>query len=117
MSSFAKRRSSRVREMPRTSLGGASRRPSWPQPPSPWCATVAWHSTIRCAISPTHCASFFSIALDRLVLRPLGIKGVRLATQRRDFSAAYDPKWVYHGLLVGPLREAAALLQRRRRLS
>jgi CubicO group peptidase (beta-lactamase class C family) len=56
--------------------------------------------------------SSLNMALDRLVLRPLGIEGVRLATQRSDFSAAYDPKWVYHGLLVGPLREAATLLQR-----
>jgi hypothetical protein len=37
---------------------------------------------------------------------------VRLVTERKDFSPTYDPKWVYHGLLVGPLDSAARLLQR-----
>ena len=52
------------------------------------------------------------VAVDTLVLEPLGIEGVRLATERKDFSPTYDPRWVYHGLLVGPLRQAALLLQR-----
>jgi CubicO group peptidase (beta-lactamase class C family) len=51
-------------------------------------------------------------ALDRLVLSPLKIEGVRLAVDRADFGNRYDPKWVYHGLLLGPLRQAALLLQR-----
>ena len=51
-------------------------------------------------------------ALHELVIAPLGIEHVRLAVERRDFSPTYDPKFVYHGLLVGPLREAALLLQR-----
>lgn len=51
-------------------------------------------------------------ALHRLVLGPLAIDGVRLALQRGDLSPLYDPKWVYHGLLLGPLEQAAKLLQR-----
>jgi CubicO group peptidase (beta-lactamase class C family) len=51
-------------------------------------------------------------ALDHLVLRPLGIAGVRFAADRAHYSPDYDPRWVYHGLLVGPLRQAALLLQR-----
>jgi hypothetical protein len=58
-------------------------------------------------------------ALDHLVLHPLGIDGARLATRRGDLAgvlmgetADYDPRWVYHGLLVGPLRQAALLLDR-----
>lgn len=51
-------------------------------------------------------------ALDELVMAPLGIARARLAEERRDFSPGYDPKWVYHGLLVGPLEQAALLLQR-----
>lgn len=51
-------------------------------------------------------------ALHELVMVPLNIERVRLAVERRDFSPTYDPKWVYHGLLVGPLAAAALLLQR-----
>jgi CubicO group peptidase (beta-lactamase class C family) len=58
-------------------------------------------------------------ALNHLVLRPLGIERVRLATRRADLADVsmgenhdYDPGWVYHGLLVGPLRQAALLLDR-----
>jgi CubicO group peptidase (beta-lactamase class C family) len=58
-------------------------------------------------------------ALHHLVLRPLGIEGARLATRRADLAEVlmgenhdYDPCWVYHGLLVGPLRQAALLLDR-----
>ena len=58
-------------------------------------------------------------ALAALVLRPLGIEGARLAVRREDLASvtmgqnhAYDPRWVYHGLLVGPLADAAWLLHR-----
>ena len=51
-------------------------------------------------------------ALDHLVLKPLGIAGVRFAADRAHYSPDYDPRWVYHGLLVGPLHQAALLLQR-----
>ena len=51
-------------------------------------------------------------ALDHLVLKPLGIAGVRFAADRAHYSPDYDPRWVYHGLLVGPLHQAAMLLQR-----
>jgi len=51
-------------------------------------------------------------ALDHLVLEPLGIVGVRFAADRAHYSPAYDPRWVYHGLLVGPLQQAGLLLQR-----
>jgi CubicO group peptidase (beta-lactamase class C family) len=51
-------------------------------------------------------------ALDHLVLRPLGIAGVRFAADRTHYSPGYDPRWVYHGLLVGPIAQAALTLQR-----
>lgn len=58
-------------------------------------------------------------ALRRLVLHPLGIAGARVALEPRDLArvamgraAAYHPGWVYHGLLVGSVRDAALLLQR-----
>ncbi len=56
------------------------------------------------------------MALDRLVFRPLGIDGVRLAQTRADLAGlpgiveGYHPGWVYHGLLIGPLHAAVLLL-------
>jgi CubicO group peptidase (beta-lactamase class C family) len=51
-------------------------------------------------------------ALDRLVLRPLGIVGVRLATGRGELAPDYDSRWVYHGSLIGPLAQAALFMDR-----
>ncbi|MBN9089415.1 MAG: beta-lactamase family protein [Reyranella sp.] len=49
-------------------------------------------------------------ALDRLVLQPLGIAGVRLATGRGELAPDYDSRWVYHGSLIGPLARAALFM-------
>lgn len=54
-------------------------------------------------------------ALLQRALLPLGISEVRLARQRGDLpgaAARYDPAWVYHGLLIGPLPQAAMFLDR-----
>lgn len=58
-------------------------------------------------------------ALAQRVFGPLGLSRVRLATRRSDLdsvnmgpAATYDPGWVYHGLLVGSLAEAALCLDR-----
>jgi CubicO group peptidase (beta-lactamase class C family) len=55
-------------------------------------------------------------ALQQRLLAPLGAAQVRLARSRADWSLGappdYDPAWVYHGLLVGPLDQAALLLDR-----
>jgi CubicO group peptidase (beta-lactamase class C family) len=57
-------------------------------------------------------------ALRALILDPIGLTGTRLATRRTDFRdifwpflRSYDPRWVYHGCLIGPPMEAARLLQ------
>lgn len=57
--------------------------------------------------------------LRRRVLEPLDIARAALACDRADLTGVemgdageYDPRWVYHGLLVGPLGEAALLLER-----
>jgi CubicO group peptidase (beta-lactamase class C family) len=56
-------------------------------------------------------------ALTERVFAPLGLTRVRLAKTRADLEGvnmgsapSYDPGWVYHGLLVGPLEEAALCL-------
>jgi CubicO group peptidase (beta-lactamase class C family) len=58
-------------------------------------------------------------AIRRLVLHPLGIEEAYLARTPADLAGAvmgsassYHPGWVYHGLIVGPLRDAALLLDR-----
>ncbi|MES2821659.1 MAG: serine hydrolase domain-containing protein [Pseudomonadota bacterium] len=58
-------------------------------------------------------------ALQQRLFAPLGISQVRLAATPVDLHgvhlgsiANYHPGWVYHGLLVGPLSEAALLLER-----
>ncbi len=56
-------------------------------------------------------------ALSALVLQPLDIGRARFAATRADLEgvtcvSGYDPRWVYHGLLVGPLADAALLLHR-----
>jgi CubicO group peptidase (beta-lactamase class C family) len=50
--------------------------------------------------------------LERRVLRPLAISGVRLATERGELAPDYDSGWVYHGSLIGPLAQAALFLDR-----
>jgi CubicO group peptidase (beta-lactamase class C family) len=58
-------------------------------------------------------------ALHNLVLAPAGLKRARLAQSKLDLADVemgcardYDPGWVLHGLLVGPISEAAHLLHR-----
>lgn len=58
-------------------------------------------------------------ALVQQALAPLGLSGVRVAKAGTDLASlclgaasTYDPGWVYHGLLVGPLSGAALFLDR-----
>jgi len=58
------------------------------------------------------------VALAKLVLLPLGITDARFAHSPADLAGvtmgarAYHPGWVYHGLIIGPLRAAPLLLDR-----
>ncbi len=64
------------------------------------------------------CGADLDAALRALVLAPLGIAGPRIATTRADLAGvamggrSYHPGWVYHGLMVGRLADAALLLDR-----
>jgi CubicO group peptidase (beta-lactamase class C family) len=66
-----------------------------------------------------HCGESLGNAISRLVLRPLAIAGPRIAASPADLADVamgeantYHPGWVYHGLMVGRLRDAALLLHR-----
>jgi len=57
-------------------------------------------------------------ALRGLVLGPMGIVRTRIATTPDDMKQTfwgnpngYDPRWVYHGLLIGPPSDAAGFLR------
>jgi len=64
------------------------------------------------------CGCDLAAALSALVLNPLGAEMTRLAGTPADLAGVimgvdhYHPGWAYHGLLVGPLREAVVLLDR-----
>ena len=57
--------------------------------------------------------------LSRSIFEPLGLGTTRFAVTKADLIGVnmgqaedYDPGWVYHGLLVGPVTEATLLLDR-----
>ncbi len=58
-------------------------------------------------------------AVDRLLLRPMNVEGVRFARTPEDLAGTqwgnsqnYHPGWVAHGLLIGPPVSAALILDR-----
>ncbi|MDZ3992083.1 serine hydrolase domain-containing protein [Pseudomonas sp. Teo4] len=58
-------------------------------------------------------------AVSQRALIPLGLSNVRFARTRADLqttllgsTSEYDPAWVYHGLLIGPVSQAAQFLDR-----
>jgi CubicO group peptidase (beta-lactamase class C family) len=58
-------------------------------------------------------------AVSRRALIPLGLSSVRFAKTRADLqqtylasTSSYDPAWVYHGLLIGPISQAVLFLDR-----
>ena len=58
-------------------------------------------------------------AVGQRALTPLGLSNVRFAKTREDLQTThlgntsnYDPAWVYHGLLIGPISQAAQFLDR-----
>lgn len=56
-------------------------------------------------------------ALSELVFQPMGLQRTRIATTPADMAdtywgnaSGYDPRWVYHGLLIGPPSDAVRFL-------
>ncbi len=83
-----------------------------------WAYSNIGYLFVRELIEET-CRETLATALARLVLHPLGIRRARLALLPADLAdvamgdaCAYHPGWVYHGLLVGRLPDAALLLDR-----
>jgi CubicO group peptidase (beta-lactamase class C family) len=67
----------------------------------------------------TVCGEGLDVLLKRLIFAPLGVITPRVVLTRSDLEGvvlgnrrSYDPQWVYHGLVVGALGDAAQLLDR-----
>lgn len=78
-----------------------------------WTYSNAGYLLVRRVIEAAYGADL-DAALRELVFAPVGITGVRVARDAADLVGGafgnplnYHPGWVYHGLLIGPPREAA----------
>ena len=78
-----------------------------------WTYSNVGYLLVRRAIEAAFGADL-EAALQALVFAPLGVRGVHIAREPVDISRGafgnprnYHPGWVYHGLLMGPPREAA----------
>lgn len=87
-------------------------------PGSGWSYSNVGYLLVRRLIEETCGRDLQDVLLD-LVLAPLGLQRARLATTRADMDMTaftgghgYDPRWVYHGVVVGPVVEAALALHR-----
>jgi CubicO group peptidase (beta-lactamase class C family) len=88
------------------------------EPGKGWSYSNIGYLFVRQLIETT-CNEPLGAALMRLVLRPLGIEGARISEVPDDLvgvfmgeAVSYHPGWVYHGLMVGPLDQAALFLSR-----
>lgn len=90
--------------------------PPWP-PGARWAYSNIGYYYVGRLITDTEGKSL-SQALDLLALAPARVRNARLAASKADLEnvrmgcgAGYDPRWVLHGLLVGPIADAATFLQ------
>ncbi len=88
------------------------------EPGQGWAYSNIGYRTVRELIEETT-GEDLNMAIHRLVLHPLHVEDAYLARTPADLAgvamgsaSSYHPGWVYHGLVVGPLRDAALLLDR-----
>lgn len=88
------------------------------EPGHGWGYSNVGYRLVRTLIEETTDAAL-GPALERLVLRPLGVSGVAVAREPADLAATawgnarrYHPDWVYYGLLIGSASAAALFLHR-----
>lgn len=86
--------------------------PAYP-PGKGWTYSNVGYLLVRRAIEGAFGADL-DAALQALVFAPLAVRGVHIVREPGDLAACafgnsrnYHPGWVYHGLLMGPPREAA----------
>lgn len=86
------------------------------EPGKGWAYSNIGYLFVRRLIERTMCADL-NAALTALVFEPLDLAGTLIASEASDLAqtawgneAGYDPRWVYHGLLIGSPSHAAAFL-------
>ena len=85
-------------------------------PPADWTYSNVGYLLVRLELERTQSAPLADL-LAEWVLRPLGLTAPRLAATRAEMAGAdlpspgYHPGWVYHGCLLGPVADAAAMLR------
>ena len=87
-------------------------------PGTDWAYSNIGYLFVRQVIERTF-GSNIDNALKQLVFKPLGIMETQIATTPEDMATTlwgntnnYDPRWVYHGLLIGPPTDAVLFLSR-----
>ncbi len=83
-----------------------------------WTYSNAGYLLVRRTIEAAYGAGL-DTALRELVFAPVGVSGVRIAAVPADLAGSafgnpinYHPGWVYHGLAIGPPRDAALWMHR-----
>jgi D-alanyl-D-alanine carboxypeptidase len=86
------------------------------EPGTLWAYSNTGYHFVRTIIETTT-GDPIQTALDRLIFAPLGIEGVIVGQTPADLDRSqwgnatrYDPRYVYHGLLIGPAIAAARTL-------
>jgi len=87
-------------------------------PGTGWAYSNVGYLIVRRAIENA-CGAGLGEILHMLVLAPLGLRASRLAETRADMRQTvfasgqdYHPGWAFHGIVVGPVTEAALALHR-----
>lgn len=87
-------------------------------PESGWAYSNVGYLLLRRLIERT-CRTGLREALHTLVLDPLGLQSARVAESRDDMRMTvfeggqnYHPGWAFHGIVIGPVSEAALALHR-----
>ncbi|KAB0266924.1 serine hydrolase domain-containing protein [Microvirga brassicacearum] len=88
------------------------------RPMSGWAYSNVGYLLLRRMIERT-CGTGLPQALHELVLEPLDLRHSRVAETREDMRATifdtgrpYHPGWAFHGIVIGPVAEAALALHR-----
>jgi len=112
--------------LPAYAVAVARGEPAWPAEellarsaalpaPGTWAYSNIGYLLARQAIEAAAGAPLAGL-LRTWLLAPLGLAGTRLAERPGEMDAlalpapGYDPAWVYHGCLLGPVADAAAML-------
>ncbi len=76
------------------------------EPRTGWAYSNIGYYHVRCLLETVYGMSIDAVLSERL-FRPLGLKDAFDLSGVQHVKSDYDPKFVYHGLVVGSLKDAA----------